>query len=132
MTEKIIKTDNEWREILTDEQFRITRKQGTEVAFSGKLDKHWENGIYSCVCCQNALFSSDAKFDSGSGWPSFHSPIKKENIGENVDRSFLMLRTEVHCERCDAHLGHVFPDGPQPTGLRYCINSESLCFVNED
>ena len=130
--EKIIKTDDEWRDILTEEQFRVTRKHGTEPAFSGRLDKHWEKGLYRCVCCDQPLFSSDTKFDSGSGWPSFFAPLDADNIGETVDTSFFMRRTEVHCDRCDAHLGHVFSDGPQPTGLRYCINSTSLGFVGEE
>ena len=132
MSEKIIKSDNEWSDILTEEQYRVTRKHGTEPPFSGRLDKHWEKGVYRCICCDNPLFSSDTKFDSGSGWPSFFAPIDARNIGETVDVSFLMRRTEVHCKRCDAHLGHVFPDGPQPTGLRYCINSVSLDFIDDE
>ena len=132
MIEKMIKTDDEWRDLLTEEQFRITRKHGTEPAFSGRLDKHWEKGVYRCVCCHYPLFSSNSKFDSGSGWPSFFAPLDAGNIGETVDTSFFMRRTEVHCKRCDAHLGHVFPDGPQPTGLRYCINSSSLDFIGDE
>jgi len=132
MIEKVIKSDDEWRDLLTEEQFRITRKHDTEPAFSGRLDKHWEKGVYLCVCCHYPLFSSNSKFDSGSGWPSFFAPFDAENIGETVDTSFFMRRTEVHCNRCDAHLGHVFPDGPQPTGLRYCINSSSLDFVGDE
>ena len=132
MSDKIIKAESEWRETLTEEQFRVARKHGTEPAFSGRLDQHWEKGVDRCICCDNPLFSSDTKFDSGSGWPSFFAPIDAANIGETIDTSFFMRRTEVHCVRCDAHLGHVFPDGPQPTGLRYCINSPSLNFFEDD
>jgi len=127
--DKVVKTDKEWRALLTAEQFQVTRKKGTERAFTGKYDKHYEKGIYRCVCCGNDLFRSEAKFDSGTGWPSFYAPIAPENVRTEKDRSFFIERTEVLCARCDAHLGHVFDDGPKPTGLRYCMNSASLSFV---
>ena len=131
-TEKVIKSDEEWKRQLTAEQFAVTRKRGTELAFTGKYYKLHDQGIYRCACCGNALFSSDTKFESGTGWPSFWAPIARENITEETDTSLGMMRTEALCSKCDAHLGHVFPDGPQPTGLRYCMNSASLQFVKPE
>jgi peptide-methionine (R)-S-oxide reductase len=132
MEDKIEKTEEEWEKILSPETFRVLRKHGTERAFTGEYDKHKEKGIYVCAGCGNELFHSDAKYDSGSGWPSFYQPISEKNIGTDSDRSFFMIRTEVHCARCRGHLGHVFPDGPKPTGLRYCINSVSLQFKKSE
>jgi len=125
---KIVKSDEEWRRELTPEAFYVLREQGTERAFSDKGHDHKAPGTYRCTGCGLELFSADAKFDSGSGWPSFYQPIEPAHVGIREDRKFFMKRTEVHCARCDGHLGHVFPDGPDPTGLRYCINSVSLKF----
>ena len=130
-TEKVVKTDEEWKKILTPEQYQVLRKQGTERAFTGEYHDHKGKGTYVCAGCGLPLFSSATKYDSGTGWPSFWQPIDPKAVGTEEDRSFFSVRTEVHCARCGGHLGHVFTDGPRPTGLRYCMNSVSLKFVPE-
>ena len=128
MTEHVKKSDAEWRAQLTPEQYKVTREHGTERAGTSPLNNEKREGIFTCVCCGAPLFASDSKFKSGTGWPSFYKPMSDDAVAEHEDRSFLMRRTEVRCARCDAHLGHVFPDGPKPTGQRYCMNGVALDF----
>jgi len=126
---KVARSSGEWRRLLSAEQYYVTRQQGTDAAFSGTYYQIHQDGLFRCICCDNAVFSADTKFDSGTGWPSFWAPIAPENVGTRSDFSLLVKRTEVHCTRCDAHLGHLFNDGPEPTNLRYCMNESSLKFI---
>lgn len=128
LTDKVAKTEAEWREQLSPEQYHVARECGTEPAFTGKYWNNHESGMYHCVGCGAPLFDSETKFESGTGWPSFHTPADPQNVSEHTDRTYGMTRTEARCAHCDAHLGHVFPDGPKPSGVRYCMNSASLDF----
>jgi len=132
MSEKSLKDDGEWKKELAPEEYHITREKGTEPAFTGKYWDFHGKGMYKCVCCGTELFDSETKYDSGSGWPSFFEPVSEENVEQDTDKSHGMVRTEVKCSKCGAHLGHIFEDGPKPTGLRYCINSAALKFVDKN